>query len=84
MDAGQLASRYPVPYRMAEEGELRRDVRGEPCPRGPDTFRRIGGHPRGRAVVELAVDHAVPDAVCLIGRVGRWRGGEELEVWRQG
>ena len=56
-----------------------------PAPRGPDTFRRIGDHPRGKAVVELAVDHAVPDAAKLNGCVGRWRGGEELEeVWRKG
>ena len=85
MDIGQLASRYPVLYHMAEDGKFRRDVRGEPCPHGPDAFRRIGDHPRGKAGVELAVDYAVSDAADLIGHVGRWRGGQELEeVWREG
>jgi hypothetical protein len=56
-----------------------------PAPRGPDTFRRIGDHPRGKAVVELAVDYAVPEAADLTLRVSRWRGGEEVEeVWRKG
>ena len=56
-----------------------------PAPRGPDTFRRIGDHPRGKAVVELAVDYAVPGAADFTVRVSRWRGGEELEeVWREG
>jgi hypothetical protein len=56
-----------------------------PAPRGPDTFRRIGDHPRDKAVVELAVDYAVPDAAGFTVRVSRWRGGEELEeVWRKG
>ena len=56
-----------------------------PAPRGPDTFCRIGDHTRGKAVVELALDYAVPDAADLTGRVGRRRGGEELEeVWRKG
>lgn len=54
-----------------------------PAPRGPDTFRRIEDHPRGKAVVELAVDYAVPDAADLTVRVSRWRGGEELEVVRR-
>jgi hypothetical protein len=54
-----------------------------PC--GPGTFRGIGDHPRGKAVVELAVDYAVPAAADLTLRVSRWRGGEELEeVWRKG
>jgi uncharacterized protein DUF7002 len=56
-----------------------------PAPRGPDTFRRIGDHSRGKPVVELAVDYAVPGAADLTVRVSRWRGGEELEeVWRKG
>src|SRR3712207_2414875 len=56
-----------------------------PAPRGPDTYRRIGDHPRGKAVVELAVDYAVPGATDFTVRVSRWRGGEELEeVWRKG
>ncbi len=56
-----------------------------PAPRGPDTFRRIGDRPQVKAVIELAEDYAVPDAADLIGRVGRWRGGQELEeVWRKG
>jgi hypothetical protein len=57
----------------------------DPAPRGPGTFRSIGDHPRGKAVVELAVDYAVPAATDLALRVSRWRGGEELEeVWRKG
>jgi len=56
-----------------------------PAPRGPGTFRRIGDHPRGKAVVELAVDYAVPEVADLTLRVSRWRAGEELEeVWRKG
>jgi hypothetical protein len=56
-----------------------------PAPRGPDTFRRIGDHPRGKAIVELVVDYAVPEAADLTLRLSRWRGGEELEeVWRKG
>lgn len=56
-----------------------------PAPRGPETFRRIEDRPAGKAVVELAVDYAVPGAADLAVRVGRWRGGEELgEVWRKG
>jgi hypothetical protein len=55
-----------------------------PAPRGPDTFRRIEDHPRDSAVVELAVDYAVPDAADFTDRVSRWRGGEELgELWRR-
>lgn len=56
-----------------------------PAPRGPHTFLRIEDHPRGKAVVELAVDYAVFAAADLTDRVSRWRGGEELgEVWRKG
>lgn len=56
-----------------------------PAPRGPETFRRIGDHPGGRAVVELAVDYAVPDIANFVLSASRWRGGEELgEVWRKG
>ena len=56
-----------------------------PAPRGSGTFRRIEEHPRGKAVVELAADYAVPEAADLTLRVSRWRGGEELEeVWRKG
>jgi uncharacterized protein DUF7002 len=56
-----------------------------PDPRGPGTFRRIGDHPRGKAVVEVAVDYAVPEAADLTLRVSRWRGAEGLEeVWRKG
>jgi hypothetical protein len=36
-----------------------------PAPRGPDTFRRIRDHPRGKAVIELAVDYAVPEAATI-------------------
>ncbi|QIN82639.1 hypothetical protein GBA63_08280 [Rubrobacter tropicus] len=56
-----------------------------PAPRGPHTFRRVEDHPRGKAVVELAVDYAVPGAADFTCRVSRWRGGGELgEVWRKG
>jgi hypothetical protein len=55
-----------------------------PAPRGPGTIRSIEDHPPGRAVVELAVLCAVPDAADLTGRVSRWRGAEKLEeVWRR-
>jgi hypothetical protein len=56
-----------------------------PAPRGPDTFRRIEDHPRGRAVVELAVDYAVPGAADLTLSVSRWHGATRIEeVWRKG
>jgi hypothetical protein len=85
VDIGQLASRYPVLYHMAEDGKLRRDVRDEPCPPRPRYVSPHRGPPQGKAVIELAEDYAVPDAADLIGRVGRWRGGQELEeVWRKG
>jgi hypothetical protein len=55
-----------------------------PAPRGPGTFRPIEDHPPGKAVVELAVDYAVPDAEDLTDRVSLWRGAESLgEVWRR-
>jgi hypothetical protein len=54
-----------------------------PAPRGPDTFRRIADHPDGKPVVELAVDHAVPDITGFVVSVSRWHGVEKLEeVWR--
>jgi len=53
-----------------------------PAPRGPDTFRRIADHPDGKPVVELAVDHAVPDITDFVVSVSRWHGVEKLEeVW---
>ncbi len=56
-----------------------------PAPRGPDTFRSIADHPQDKKVVELAVDHAVPDAARFVFSVSRWHGGEELgDVWRRG
>ncbi len=55
-----------------------------PAPRGPDTFRRIADHPHGKPVVELAVDHAVPDITDFVVSVSRWHGVENLEeVWRR-
>jgi hypothetical protein len=55
-----------------------------PAPRGPDTFRRIADHPDGKPVVELAVDHAVPDITDFVVSVSRWHGVENLEeVWRR-
>ena len=55
-----------------------------PSPRGPETFRRIEDHPGGKAVVELAVDYAVPDAADLVLSVSRWHGATRLEeVWRR-
>jgi hypothetical protein len=55
-----------------------------PAPRGPDTFRRIADHPDGKPVVELAVEHAVPDITDFVVSVSRWHGVEKLEeVWRR-
>ena len=55
-----------------------------PAPRGPDTFRRIADHPEERPVVELAVDHAVPDVADFVLSISRWHGAEKLgEVWRR-
>ncbi len=56
-----------------------------PQPRGLFTFRRIADYPyghwktkraRGERVVELAVDHAVPDVARFVTRVVRRRGAE--------
>ncbi len=56
----------------------------DPAPRGPETFRRIADHPDGKPVVELAVDHAVPDITDFVVSVSRWHGVEKLEeVWRR-
>ncbi|CAA9519382.1 MAG: hypothetical protein AVDCRST_MAG05-3513 [uncultured Rubrobacteraceae bacterium] len=55
-----------------------------PAPRGPDTFLRIQDHPENKAVVELAVDYAVPDAAGYVLSVSRWHGDQRLgEVWRR-
>ena len=55
-----------------------------PAPRGPDTFRRIADHPEERPVVELAVDHAVPDVADFVLSTSQWQGTEKLgEVWRR-
>ena len=85
MDNGQLAPVILCCTTWRRMGNSGATFAVSPAPRGPDTFRRTGDHPRGKAVVELAVDYAVSDAADLTGRVGRWRGGEELEeVWRKG
>ncbi len=56
----------------------------DPAPRGPETFRRIADHPDGKPVVELAVNHAVPDITDFVVSVSRWHGVEKLEeVWRR-
>jgi hypothetical protein len=56
----------------------------DPAPRGSDTFHRIADHPEGKAIVELAVDYAVPDIADLTLTVSRWHGAEKLEdVWRR-
>ena len=47
-------------------------------PRGPNTFRRIGDHPRGKAVVEVTVDYGVPDARELVLSASRWHSAEML------
>ena len=53
-----------------------------PAPRGPDTFRCIENHPEDKTVVEVTVDHAVPDAADLVLSASRWHGAETLEeVW---
>ncbi len=62
-----------------------------PQPRGLDTFRRIADYPyaawrakrpRGERVVELAVDHAVPDIAAHVRRVVRMKGESEVAVLR--
>ena len=54
------------------------------APRGHATFRRIADHPEEKAVVELAVDYAVPNVADLTVSVSRWYGAEKLEeVWRR-
>jgi hypothetical protein len=58
--------------------------------RGRDTFLTIAGYPyarwraqgrkAGERVVELTVDHAVPDAARFVRRVTAMRGGEVIGV----
>lgn len=66
----------------------------KPQPRGADTFIPISDYPfeqwrrkRGatkEAVVELTVDHAVPDIMTHTLRVDRMKGGKVLQVlWEQ-
>jgi len=60
-----------------------------PHPRGKKTFRRIGDYPyaelkpmrkRGERVVELAVDHSVPEVEKFVTRVVRMKACNELAV----
>ena len=56
-----------------------------PAPRGPTTFQPIEGYnyvgrPSGERVVELAVDHAVPDIAALTRRVVRMRADTEIAI----
>jgi hypothetical protein len=62
-------------------------------PRGPNTFARIPDYPyaqwcakrpRGEPVVELCVDHAVPDIEPYVRRVVRMQAGREIgDVYRR-
>ena len=64
-----------------------------PRPRGSTTFLPIGDYPfeerrraRGKdAIVELAVDHSVPDIADVLVRVERRRAGGEIEkvLWER-
>jgi hypothetical protein len=63
-----------------------------PCSRGHETFRRIPDYPyelwktkrkRGERVVELAVDHAVPDGARFVTRVVRMKAKEELSIYSE-
>ena len=58
-------------------------------PRGRQTFQRIADYPydhwrerrkRGERVVELAIDHDVPDIARYVTRVVRMQGSEEREI----
>jgi hypothetical protein len=60
-----------------------------PHERGKSTFQRISDYPyavwrtkrsRGERVVELAVDHGVPDIVKFVKRVVRMKGNTEIAV----
>jgi hypothetical protein len=61
-----------------------------PQPRGRATFARIEDYPfrdwamrrrsRRKAVIELAVDHAIPDVIAYVRRVTRCKAGEPAEV----
>jgi hypothetical protein len=60
-----------------------------PHPRGRRTFQRIADYPyahwkakrrRGERVVEVAMDHAVPDAAKFVTRVVLMKASVELEV----
>lgn len=56
--------------------------RGNPSPRGTDTFKRIGEFPPFESVAEVAVDCAVRDIADFTLRVSRWQGVEEIdEIW---
>jgi hypothetical protein len=60
-----------------------------PHPRDEQTFRRIPDYPysywrkrrqRGERVVELAIDHSVPDIAEFVTRVVRMQGSQELAM----
>lgn len=51
-----------------------------PVQRGSHTFESIADFPEDKKVVELTVDHAVPDAADFVLSVSRWRGGEKVGV----
>jgi hypothetical protein len=49
-------------------------VAGRASKGADDTFRRIADHPQDKPVVELAVDHVVPNIADLALSVTRWHG----------
>jgi hypothetical protein len=60
-----------------------------PHPRGNSTFSRIADYPysnwkekraRGERVVELAVDHSIPDVKNFAKRVVRMKSDDELRI----
>jgi hypothetical protein len=62
-----------------------------PHPRGEDTFRRINDYPysmwrakrkKGERVVELAVEHSVPDIPKFVKRVVHMRGDKKISSVR--
>ncbi|MFE4976030.1 DUF7002 family protein [Kitasatospora sp. NPDC056651] len=91
-DTAELLERHAArvqlsPYNSGSMARANSPVRGR------DLFRDIDDYPydswrkerrsRTNAVVELTVDHAVPDAARLAVRVERWQGGHCTGVLHQ-
>ncbi|AUG81333.1 hypothetical protein CFP65_6688 [Kitasatospora sp. MMS16-BH015] len=91
-DTAELLERHGAkvqlsPYNSGSITRANSPVRGRDLFCDIDDFPydnwRKKGRSRSNAVVELTVDHAVPDAGRLAVRVERWQGGHRTETLHQ-